>query len=52
MAKFNLTVDDFDPLVHYANYEDWTTPNPQDHPDWWNATQEVTGSPYHQGEWY
>lgn len=46
---FNLTVDDFDPLVAYSNYGDWQTPNPQDNPTWWNATQDVTGSQWHQG---
>lgn len=46
----NLVVDDFDPLVGYSNYNDWQTANPQDHPDWWNASSQVTGSPWHQGE--
>jgi len=52
MSQLNVTVDDFDPVVSYSNYEDWQTPNPQDHPDWWNATQEVTGSQWHEGEWW
>lgn len=45
----NLTVDDFDPLVVYSNYDDWATPNPQDNPTWWNASADVTNSPWHQG---
>jgi hypothetical protein len=50
MASLNVTVDDFDPLVAYSNYADWTTPNPQDNPTWFNLTQAETGSPWHQGE--
>lgn len=50
MSRFTLTVDDFDPILSYANDEVWQTPNPQDNPTWWNATQEVTNSPWHQGE--
>lgn len=50
MSKSNLAVDDFDPLVLYSNYDDWQTPNPQDNPTWWNATQDVTKSVWHQGE--
>jgi hypothetical protein len=46
----NLTVDDFDPVVVYSNYDDWATPNPQDHPTWWNETAKTTKSPWHQGE--
>ncbi|TXT10541.1 hypothetical protein VHUM_02046 [Vanrija humicola] len=49
---FNLTVDDFDPLVAYSNYGDWQTPNPQDNPTWWNATQDVTGSQWHQDTYH
>lgn len=49
MSNFTLAIDDFDPVVHYANYEVWQTPNPQDHPDWWNATEDVTKSLWHQG---
>jgi hypothetical protein len=44
-----VIVDDFDPLVSYSNYEDWTTPDPSQNPTWFNASQEVTGSPWHQG---
>jgi hypothetical protein len=44
-----VTVDDFDPLVAYSKYEDWTTPDPSQNPTWFNASQEVTGSPWHQG---
>jgi hypothetical protein len=50
MSKFNLTVDDFDPVVHYSDYTVWETPNPQDHPDWFSATPDVTGSQWNQGE--
>lgn len=45
-----VTVDDFDPLVSYANYDDWTTPDPSLNPTWYNETEAVTGSPWHQGE--
>lgn len=45
-----VTVDDFDPLVSYSNYADWTTPDPSLNPTWYNETQEVTGSPWHQGK--
>lgn len=45
-----VTVDDFDPLVSYSNYADWTTPDPSQNPTWFNATEDVTGSPWHQGE--
>lgn len=48
-SKVNLTVDDFDPIVAYSNYDEWTTPNPQDNPTWFNASQDVTGSQWHQG---
>jgi len=44
-----VTIDDFDPLVSYSNYDDWTTPDPSQNPTWYNASQEVTGSPWHQG---
>ena len=50
MSSLNLTVDDFDPLVSYSDYDSWQTPNPQDHPDWYNQTEEVTNMPWHQGE--
>lgn len=50
MSKFVLTIDDFDPIVHYANPQAWQTPNPQEHPEWWNATREQTNEPWHQGE--
>lgn len=45
-----VTVDDFDPLVSYSNYADWSTPDPSLNPTWYNETEEVTGSPYHQGK--
>lgn len=50
MSKFTLTVDDFDPVVHYANYEVWETPNPQENPTWWNEGRDKTNSSWHQGE--
>lgn len=49
MTSINATVDDFDPLVGYSNYDDWTTPNPQDNPTWFNLTEAQTGSPWHEG---
>ena len=49
-AFIPVTVDDFDPLVSYSNYADWTTPDPSLNPTWYNETEEVTGSPWHQGE--
>jgi hypothetical protein len=45
-----VTVDDFDPLISYSNYADWTTPDPSQNPTWYNATPDVTNSPWHQGE--
>lgn len=50
-SPITVTVDDFDPLVSYSNYEDWTTPDPSQNPTWFNATEDVTGSPWHQGEY-
>ena len=50
MTMVNVTVDDFDPLVGYSNYDDWQTPNPQDNPTWFNASSDVTKSPWHEGE--
>jgi hypothetical protein len=44
----NITIDDFDPVVVYSNPGDWSTPNPQDHPSWYNASRELTGSIWHQ----
>jgi hypothetical protein len=49
MGDTLVTVDDFDPLVSYSNYADWTTPDPSQNPTWFNATEEVTGSQWHQG---
>ncbi|BEJ15229.1 hypothetical protein CspHIS471_0409960 [Cutaneotrichosporon sp. HIS471] len=48
----NLTVDDFDPLVVYSNFDDWFTPNPQDNPTWWNAGRNVTNSTWHQATYH
>lgn len=50
MEMTNVTIDDFDPVIVYSNYGDWQTPNPQENPTWWNAPQNVTNSPWHQGE--
>ncbi|KAK4689604.1 hypothetical protein P7C73_g513, partial [Tremellales sp. Uapishka_1] len=49
MSLVNVTIDDFDPLVVYSNYNDWITPNPQDNPTWFNSTRDVTQSPWHEG---
>ncbi|KAJ9116262.1 hypothetical protein QFC24_006777 [Naganishia onofrii] len=48
----NLTIDDFDPLIAYTNPLQWTTPNPQDHPSWFNQTQQETGSVWHQATYH
>ncbi|BEI84207.1 hypothetical protein CcaverHIS002_0408110 [Cutaneotrichosporon cavernicola] len=48
----NLTVDDFDPLVVYSNYDHWSTPNPQDNPTWWKAGRSVTNSTWHQATYH
>ncbi|KAK1926021.1 hypothetical protein DB88DRAFT_537969 [Papiliotrema laurentii] len=47
-----LTIDDFDPLFVYSDYTAWETPNPQDHPTWWNASQAETGSIWHQATYH
>lgn len=46
----NITVDDFDPLIGYSNYADWYTPDPSANPTWYNASRDVTNSPWHEGE--
>ncbi|GMK53583.1 hypothetical protein CspeluHIS016_0101690 [Cutaneotrichosporon spelunceum] len=48
----SLAVDDFDPLVVYSNYDDWSTPNPQDNPTWWDADRNVTNSVWHQATYH
>ncbi|KAJ9108198.1 hypothetical protein QFC20_003561 [Naganishia adeliensis] len=48
----NLTIDDFDPLIAYSNPVQWTTPNPQDHPSWFNQSQQETGSIWHQATYH
>jgi hypothetical protein len=45
-----LTIDDFDPLIAYSNYADWSTPDPSLNPSFWNARGEVTGVAWHEGE--
>jgi hypothetical protein len=47
-----LTIDDFDPLFHYDDYTIWQTPDPQDNPTWWNETQQVTGSIWHEATYH
>lgn len=44
-----ITIDDFDPLIAYSNYADWSTPDPSQNPTWYNASRDVTNSPWHQG---
>lgn len=51
MSITNITIDDWDPLIVYANPGDWSTPNPQDNPSWFNASTQVTGSIWNQGVW-
>lgn len=46
----NITIDDFDPLIVYSNYADWTTPDPSQNPTWYNASRAVTNSPWHQSQ--
>lgn len=48
-ALVNVTIDDFDPLVAYSDYAQWTTPDPSVNPTWFNASRDVTGSVWHQG---
>ena len=50
MSKINVTVDDFDPLISYSNYGDWQTPDPSVNPTWYDASRDVTGSIWHEGE--
>ncbi|WRT63792.1 uncharacterized protein IL334_000717 [Kwoniella shivajii] len=44
----NVTFDDFDPIVSYADLSQWSTPNPQDNPTWYKANESETGLPWHQ----
>ncbi|OCF31233.1 hypothetical protein I316_07202 [Kwoniella heveanensis BCC8398] len=44
----NITYDDFDPLIKYADLTQWTTPNPQDNPTWYRQGEGVTGVPWHE----
>ncbi|WVQ62703.1 uncharacterized protein L199_000851 [Kwoniella botswanensis] len=44
----NVTYDDFDPLVVYSDLGQWSTPNPQDNPTWYKASENETGLPWHQ----
>ncbi|GHJ83639.1 hypothetical protein NliqN6_0041 [Naganishia liquefaciens] len=50
--SINLTIDDFDPLIAYTSPIQWTTPNPQDNPSWFNQTQEQTGSVWHEATYH
>ncbi|ORX39114.1 hypothetical protein BD324DRAFT_311338 [Kockovaella imperatae] len=52
MSLSIIAVDDFDPLIGYSNYDDWSTPDPQDHPTWWNATSDVTGVPWYEATYH
>lgn len=45
-----VRADDFDPIVAYENYTAWQTPDPQDHPTWYNESSSVTGVPWYEGE--
>ncbi|WVR03561.1 hypothetical protein IAU60_000553 [Kwoniella sp. DSM 27419] len=47
-TRVNVTYDDFDPLISYADLSQWTTPNPQDHPTWYREPSDVTGLPWHE----
>ncbi len=51
MSMANISLDDFDPPIVYTNPVDWSTPNPQDHPTWFNQSKDVTGSIWYQGAW-
>ncbi|WWC66785.1 uncharacterized protein I206_100690 [Kwoniella pini CBS 10737] len=44
----NVTFDDFDPIFLWPDLTQWSTPNPQDHPEWINATESETGLPWHE----
>lgn len=48
--SLNVTFDDFDPPIVYSNPSDWVTPDPSVNPTWYNASEEVTGVPWHEGE--
>lgn len=48
MSKINVTFDDFDPLLVYSDYTQWSTPNPQNNPTWYNASESETGVPWHE----
>lgn len=48
MSKINVTFDDFDPLLVYSDYTQWSTPNPQNDPTWYNASESETGVPWHE----
>jgi hypothetical protein len=52
MSLQTLSIDDFDPLIKYSNYGNWNTPDPSSNPSWWNESQAVTGSIWHEGEWH
>ncbi|WWC85853.1 uncharacterized protein L201_000720 [Kwoniella dendrophila CBS 6074] len=44
----NVTFDDFDPIITYSDLSQWSTPNPQDNPTWYNASESVTNLPWHE----
>ncbi|ORY29306.1 hypothetical protein BCR39DRAFT_532216 [Naematelia encephala] len=51
-SNLNVTIDDFDPLISYSDYSDWSTPDPQDHPDWFNASSSITSEVWHEATYH
>jgi hypothetical protein len=48
-TQFNLTVDDFDSVLTYANQSQWVTPDPSAPPDpaldiWFDGTYHLTNT--------
>ncbi|TYJ52738.1 hypothetical protein B9479_006633 [Cryptococcus floricola] len=48
MTSVNVTFDDFDPLLVFSDYSQWWTPDPSEHPEWYNATSQDTGVNWHE----
>ncbi|CED84703.1 hypothetical protein [Phaffia rhodozyma] len=49
----NLTVDDFDSLLSYADQTQWSTPNPQLNPGWFNDTSQAgADAVWHEATWH
>jgi hypothetical protein len=42
-------IDDFDPILSYANPLDWTTPDPSENPSWY---RDADVTEYHQATWH